>query len=107
MENLIRLESGEIALNPRISSQIAAFERAMKNLKEKEDALKTAILREMEAAGCIKIMTDDLTITYVAPTDRETFDSKGFRKAYPDLYDEFVSMSPVKASIRIKVIDHA
>ena len=59
MENLIRLESGEIALNPRISSQIAAFERAMKNLKEKEDALKTAILREMEAAGCIKVMTDD------------------------------------------------
>ena len=34
----------------------------------------------------------------------ETFDSKTFRKDHPDLYDEYVSISMVKASVRMKVV---
>lgn len=60
-------------------------------------------MEEMEAKNFIKIDTDVMTITYVAPTDREKFDSKKFREDHADLYDEYVSMIPVKSSIRIKV----
>ena len=60
-------------------------------------------MEEMEAKNFIKIDTDVMTITYVAPTDREKFDSKRFREEHADLYDEYVSMIPVKSSIRIKV----
>lgn len=90
-------------LNPEISDKIAEFEKKIKKLKEQEDLLKQSILEEMEAKGIVKIENDDLLINYIAPTDRETFDSKKLREDNPDLYDEYVKISKVKASIRIKV----
>ena len=90
-------------LNPEVSMALAKFERQAKEIKAKQDELKQRILEEMEAQGIIKVETDDITITYVAPTSRETFDSKKFRKDNPDLYDEYVSINSVKASIRMKV----
>lgn len=103
MDNLIRYEQNTALLNPEVSSALAEFERQVKEIKAKQDALKQRILEEMESNGILKIETDDLAITYVAPTSREAFDSKKFRQAYPDLYDDFVSISPVKASVRMKV----
>lgn len=90
-------------LNPEISDKIAEFERNIKKLKEQEDLLKQSILEEMEAKGIVKIENDDLLISYVAPTDRETFDSKKLREDNPDLYDEYIKITKVKSSIRIKV----
>lgn len=100
---LIKIENNVPVLDAEISSQIAEFERQAKFIKEQEERLKNAILIEMEAKGIIGIDTDDLKITYVAPTDREKFDSKQFRSDHSELYDEYVSMIPVKSSIRIKV----
>lgn len=102
------VNTGEITeykyeLDVNVSQQIAEFEKAIKEMKAKEDELKQAILEEMESKSIIKIDSDDLTISYVAPTDRETFDSKSFKAEHQDLYDEFVKMTPVKSSIRIKV----
>ncbi len=103
MEQLIKVDAGTAILKPEISSQIADFERMAKDIKSKQEALKKAILEEMEQKNIVKIETDDLTITYVAPTDRESFNTKRFKEEFPLTYDEFVTMSPVKSSIRIKV----
>ena len=100
---LITLKKNIALLDAETASQIAEFERQIKAIKEQEDALKAAILAEMEQKGIIKLETGEMTITYVAPSDREIFDSKAFRKEHADLYDEYVKMSPVKSSIRIKV----
>lgn len=103
MRNLITLEQGTALLNAETAATLAKFEQAIKSIKEAEENLKMAILNEMEALGVVKIDTDELTISYIAATDREKFDSKAFRRAHADLYDEYVSMIPVKASIRVKV----
>lgn len=100
---LIKIENETALLDTKVSNKIAEFERQIKVIKEQEDELKKSILEEMENKKLLKIETDDLTINYIAPTDRETFDSKKFREDNPDLYDEYVKMSPVKSSIRIKV----
>ena len=100
---LIKIENASAVLNIATSKQLYEFEKAMKELKEQEDELKKAILDEMEAKGIVKIDTDDLMINYIAPTDRETFDSKSFREKHQDLYDEFVKLTPVKSSVRIKL----
>lgn len=105
MENLIIIENGTSLLDVAVSNKIAEFERAMKEIKEQEEALKEAIKAEMEARGILKIEdeTNGMTISYVAPTTRETFDSKKFKADNPDMYDEYVKLSPVKSSIRIKL----
>lgn len=101
--DLIKIENNTVLLNPETSKQIASFEKAIKELQEKEKALKESILDEMQKKNIIKVDTEDITITYVAETYKETFDSKLFKEQNPDLYDAFVRISPVKASLRIKV----
>lgn len=102
MDNIITL-GNESILAEGVSKKIAEYEKALKELKEKEDLIKESIKSEMEAKGIIKIENDDLLINYVAPTDRIAFDSARFKKEHPDIYDEYLRISPVKASIRIKV----
>lgn len=103
MNDLITYTGGMPVLSADVSRKISEFEATIKRAKEKEEQLKDAILVEMEQKRIIKLDCDDLTITYVAASDRETFDSKNFRKSHPDLYDEYVRITTVKPSVRIKV----
>ena len=103
MDKLITIEKEIAVLNPDVARQLAVFEKMAKEIEDKEKELKSKILAEMEAHGIIKIETDELTISYVASYDKESFDSKSFKKDNPDLYDEYVKISPVKASVRMKV----
>lgn len=100
---LIKIENGSALLNEEVSRRLAEFERMAKEIKEKEDELKQAILDEMEKSRIIKIDTGEMAISYVSATTKETFQSKEFRKDHPDLYDDYVKISPVKASVRIKL----
>ena len=104
MDELIVLEGNTALLNPEVSYKLAEFERVVKEFKAKEEELKQRILAEMESKGILSISTPELTISYVAPTSRETFDSKSFRKDHPDLYDEYVNISLCKSSVRMKVV---
>ena len=103
MDKLIRIENDNAVLMPSASAMLAEFERQVKEIEAKQKDLKSRILAEMEANGILSIETDDLTITYVAPTSRESFDSKAFRRDNPDLYDEYVKISNVSASVRMKL----
>lgn len=100
---MLQIIEGTAVLSSDTVHQIVLFEQMAKEIKEKEDELKKLILEEMEANGVVNIDTPELRITYVAPTKREVFDSKTFRKDFEDLYDEYVTITPVKSSIRIKV----
>ena len=90
-------------LSEEVEKKIISIEKRIKKLKEQQDAMKAALLSTMEAKNLIRIETDKMVISYVAPSDRESFDGKKFREDNPDLYDEYVKISPVKSSIRIKV----
>jgi hypothetical protein len=103
MQELIRIENGVGFLAPETIEQIVEFERIVKAAKEGEEKLKAAILDEMENKGIIKLDSDKLAITYVAPTTRESFDSKALRADLPEVYDAYAKISQVKASVRIKV----
>lgn len=101
MNDLIIIEDGKIA--PKTVEFIKAVESQMKALKEQYDDFKTALLQAMEKNGVYKLDGDGLKITYIAETERETFDSKQFKADMPDLYNEYVKFSQVKPSVRIKV----
>lgn len=103
MKNLIVFEGDKALLSPETSAKIADLERMMQSIKKGYDELKANILKEMEANNVVKLDTEDVLISYVAPSDRETFDTKAFRKDNPDAYDEYVRITPVKSSIRIKL----
>lgn len=100
---LIKVNGDTAILDGETASKIAEFERMTKEIKAKEDELKKAILEEMQDIGLIKLETDELTISFVAGTERETLNTKALREELPDIYDTYIEIKPVKPSIRIKL----
>lgn len=100
---LIKIYGEAAILDGTTAKHIAEFERMAKEIKAKEDELKKEILKEMESKGIIKLDTDELTISYVAATERESLDSKTLKTELPDIYDAYIKMTPVKPSIRVKL----
>lgn len=86
-----------------ITSELKMIDEEKRELKRKEDAIREALLKEMEDKGIIKISDENISITYKAPTERETFRTKDFKKDLPDLYDTYVEFTPVKSSLLIKI----
>lgn len=102
-KNLILINNGSAILEPETAVAIADFERQAKAIKEKQDALKEAILKEMQNKCIFKVETPELDITYIAATDRETLDSKLLKKELPEVYDSYVKISKVKPSVRLRL----
>lgn len=100
---LITLKDNLAILDVETAGKIADFEKMAKEIKAKEDELKKAILEEMQDKGLIKLETDELVISFVSGTTRETLNTKSLKEELPDIYDTYVNIKPVKPSIRIKL----
>lgn len=77
------------------------YMKQIKAIEEKTKEIKEAILKEMEERGIPKIDLGDVTITYKAPSTRESVDSKKLRE--DGIYEKYTKTSNVKSSITIKV----
>lgn len=100
---IIKISNEILGIDEETSKKIVELETTIKELKQKEEEIKTTLLEEMEKRNIIKIETDDVIINYIAPTDRETLDTKQLKEKYSEIYDECIKITPVKASVRIKV----
>lgn len=90
-------------LAPEVSRKVVELETTLKRLKEEEAELKEVLFKTMDENGIVKIENEDLCITWIAPTTRESLDTKLLRKELPDIYDEYVKFSRVKGSVRVKL----
>ncbi len=101
MENELILLDGSLSLETK--NKIIELEKTAKAIKEEQDKMRNAILEEMEKRNIIKLDSDELSITYKAPTYKETFDSKKLKEDNEELYNKYIKISPVKSSILVKV----
>lgn len=90
-------------LNKQIEQEVGHFLAKKEKLEEQNAEMRQAILEAMEANNVLKFDGDLITITYVAPTERTTFDSKRFQEERPKTYEKYTRKTKVKASIRLKV----
>ena len=103
MNNLIVKKEDNYQLTDTIISELRLIDEEEKELKEKKEKIREILLKEMEDKGIIKISDENISITYKAPTEKETFRTKDFKKDLPDLYDTYVEFTPVKSSLLIKI----
>lgn len=103
INNFIVKKEDNYQLADIITSELRMIDEEKKELKRKEDAIRETLLKEMEDKGIIKISDENISITYKAPTEKETFRTKDFKKDLPDLYDTYVEFTPVKSSLVIKI----
>lgn len=103
MKSMVKLENGEYGLVSDAINTIVEIEKQIKDLKALQDSYKENLLKEMEENNVLKVDTEELSISYVAPSTRETLDSKKLKEDLPDIYDLYVKFTDVKSSLRIKV----
>ena len=103
INNFIVKKEDNYQLSDIITSELKMIDEEKRELKRKEDAIRETLLKEMEDKGIIKISDENISITYKAPTERETFRTKDFKKDLPDLYDTYVEFTPIKSSLLIKI----
>lgn len=80
---------------------IAYYENEKKLAEENRNKVRDKIIQIMKEQGITKFENDNISITYIAPTDAETFDSKKFKEEHPDTYQEYVKITHKKESVRI------
>ena len=102
-ELLVMNENDELIVNPSIREEIVRIENAKKELDRQYKEYKEALLEAMEQNGIKKFESDEIVITYVEPTERFGIDTKKLWKDYKKVALECETLTPVKASIRIKV----
>lgn len=103
MKSLIRIVKNEALITKEAADKIANYEKAYRTVKEQYDNFKAELLQEMEAKGVIGLSTDEVSVTYIPESDRETLDTKALKQDLPELFDDYVKMTKVKSSIRIRV----
>lgn len=75
----------------------------IKELEERAEALKSAILKEMTDRNIKKYDDGELIITVTESTTRQEIDKKALKEKYPDIAKELTKEIPVKQSIRFKI----
>ena len=103
MNDLIVKKEDNYQLTDTIISELRLIDEEEKELKEKKEKIREILLKEMEDKNIIKLENENISITYKAPTERETFRTAKFKKDLPDLYDTYVEFTPVKGSLLIKI----
>ena len=87
-------------------NELNAFSGILKQIKaleEQAEPIREAIKTEMESRGILNLEIGDVSVSYVAPSTRKTFDSTRFKADHADLFAAYQKESAVKSSIRIKV----
>ena len=103
MNDLIEKKEDNYQLTDAVISALKMIDEEEKKVKEKKEKIREILLKEMEDKNILKLENENISITYKAPTERETFRTVKFKKDLPDLYDTYVEFTPVKSSLLIKI----
>lgn len=92
-------------LEKQMTMAIAQLKNSQTALKEANEKIKQEIMTSMEQNEVKKYENNFIAITYVAPTTKNTVDTKKLKEEYNEVYNKCLKTSDVKASLRIKIKD--
>lgn len=84
-----------------IERAILEIKTRLAQAEERKKSLTETLYQEMDARGVYKLDSPTLSITRIADTTAETFDSKAFRADHPELYGQYLRETPRKGYVKI------
>ena len=97
----------DIVISQDFNEQYANLLNYIKQLEDLktlvDNQMKPILEQEYIKTGNASIESTGCRITYVPESTRETFDSKKFKEQQPELYKQFIKVSPTSASLRVKI----
>lgn len=104
------LEDAEFDYSPAFPDYITENEQALcwlgkriSELTEEFNAIKAEVLQKMVENKDKSFDTGNILITVIAPSVRETFDSKRFKVEHGDLYGQYIKTSATKESLKLTI----
>lgn len=86
-----------------VCQAIADLEAQMKSYNEKFEQLKLGLIEKMKENGVKTFENDLIKLTYKAPSERVSLDTKAIKETYPEIYEAHKKTSIVKESLTIKI----
>lgn len=100
---LIKVENNQIELFDSAVAKVRDLIKLEIQVNSLKEQLKEELQKAMEEYDVKSFEHPLLSAVYVAPTTRESIDSKQLKTFYPEVAKEVTKISPVKASVRIKL----
>lgn len=98
---VIKVDENSVSKVYQALVSIDNLKEQIKAQQEIVDKFNETLIETMEKSGVKKFENDDLSITYVAPYERETIDSKKLKVDLPDVAKKYTKVSTIKASVKI------
>lgn len=100
MKLLVETKTG-LKLTESATKTIVEIEEQIKALEALKGELKSKIIEQMTGHGVKSIENDLVRITYVAPTTRQSLDSKALKAELPDVWNKYSKTSTVSETVKI------
>jgi hypothetical protein len=95
--------SESLAMIEDLEKQLYDFKTKADAIEKKKNELLEGLKNAMESQKIKSLDYRSISITYVAPSKRVTFDRKKFETEHPEMKGKYEKESDVKSSIRIKL----
>lgn len=105
MEELVKIENGEITIAEEIVNKIIEFNKVKKEMEYQEKLLKDGLMEAMNNLGIKKFIINGLSATIKDGSTRTTIDSKRLKEECPDIFEAYSKTSEVKSSITLSVAE--
>ena len=100
----------ELVVTPELQLEFTKRQKALIRLKKqlesaekKMDTVREKLVELFEQQGLLQWKTDNLTVTYIAPTETHSIDSSKLKRELPQVFDRYQKVSKKKATVRITV----
>lgn len=100
----------ELVVSPELELEFAKRQKALIRLKkqlesaeQRMEGVRDKLIQLFEEQGIIQWKTDNLTVTYIAPTETHTIDSSRLKRELPQVFDRYQKVNKKKATVRITV----
>lgn len=87
-----------------IFNDLIKLEEEINNTKLEQSNLVSMLTESMESTHTKNISNNMLQATFIAATTRRNFDKKTFEKEHSDLFNKYVTVSDVKAYVKISEV---
>ena len=105
MEEIVKVEDGQVVVAQEMINKIIEFEKYKKEMEYQEKLLKEGLMEAMNEVGIKRFIVNGLSATIKDGTTRTTIDSKKLKEELPDIFEEYSKTSEVKPSITISVAE--
>ena len=105
MEELVKVENGDIVLAEEVTKELKKFQKAKLKMDLMQEQLKEEIKNAMEKYGKDKWISPDGTIVvnYVPETISKRLDQKRLKEEQKDIYNQYLKDTTTKAYVKLVV----